>query len=201
MERAFTLLPHPPPITRPFVVMNGHGVVRWQCQWSTSNRSNQGRRRKEMSLLFRSLCLVVAVGVVWQLAHGRSSSQPNDKTSTSTTTTSTVTNNTATTRQRMLNLHEKNIFQYLAATRTSGGGKTTTTTKTSASDSGNGTVQADELDADFRIVGGTAAPAGKYPFYVNTLRPILCGGTLIHPDIVLTAARTLWMFLLLPLLL
>jgi hypothetical protein len=143
-----------------------------------------------MALLLCSLGLVVAVGVAWQLAHGSSSSQPNDKTSTTTTTT---------TRQRMLNLHEKNIFQYLAATRTSSDGGKTTATK--AASGGNGTVQADELDADFRIVGGTAAPAGKYPFYVNTLRPILCGGTLIHPDIVLTAARTLWMFLLLPLLL
>lgn len=93
----------------------------------------------------------------------------------------------------MLNLHEKNIFQYLAATRTSSG--TTTTTAAVSDSSGGGTFQAnDELDADFRIVGGTAAPAGKYPFYVNTLRPILCGGTLIHPDIVLTAARTFWMF-------
>jgi hypothetical protein len=152
-----------------------------------------------MALLLCSLCLVLAVGVVLQLAHGSSSSsQPVDKSSTSTTTTSTVTNNTATTRQRMLNLHEKNIFQYLEATRSSSGGKTTTTKSTSG---GNGTFQADELDADFRIVGGTAAPAGKYPFYVNTLRPILCGGTLIHPDIVLTAARTFFGCLLLPLLL
>lgn len=43
--------------------------------------------------------------------------------------------------------------------------------------------------SDIRIVGGTPAAAGTYPFYVNSLQPILCGGTLIYEDIVLTAAH------------
>jgi trypsin len=46
-----------------------------------------------------------------------------------------------------------------------------------------------KLSSDPRIVGGTPAAQGDYPFYVNTIRPILCGGTLIAPDIVLTAAH------------
>ena len=46
-----------------------------------------------------------------------------------------------------------------------------------------------KLFSDPRIVGGTPAAPGAYPFYVNTIQPILCGGTLIAPDIVLTAAH------------
>lgn len=42
---------------------------------------------------------------------------------------------------------------------------------------------------DPRIVGGTLAAPNDYPFYVNTIPPTLCGGTLITPDIVLTAAH------------
>lgn len=37
-----------------------------------------------------------------------------------------------------------------------------------------------------RIVGGTEVEKGKYPFFVHLSR---CGGTLIHGDIVLTAAH------------
>ena len=40
-----------------------------------------------------------------------------------------------------------------------------------------------------RIVGGQPAPAGAYPFFVHTDEAnTACGGSLIHPDIVLTAA-------------
>ncbi|GAX21586.1 transmembrane protease serine 6 [Fistulifera solaris] len=39
-----------------------------------------------------------------------------------------------------------------------------------------------------RIVGGAPATDGEYPFYVHT-RGTICGGTLIHSDIVLTAAH------------
>ncbi|GAX14814.1 transmembrane protease serine 6 [Fistulifera solaris] len=39
-----------------------------------------------------------------------------------------------------------------------------------------------------RIVGGTPATDGEYPYFVHT-RGIVCGGTLIHSDIVLTAAH------------
>lgn len=79
-------------------------------------------------------------------------------------------------KNRMLRL-DANIFKLLS---------TQEPTRTSSFSA----VGANKLDTDFRIVGGTVAPVGKYPFYVNTLRPILCGGTLIHPDIVLSAART-----------
>jgi Trypsin len=44
-------------------------------------------------------------------------------------------------------------------------------------------------NADQRIVGGRPAAPGVYPSYVHTLEPFLCGGTLIHEDIVLTAAH------------
>ena len=47
----------------------------------------------------------------------------------------------------------------------------------------------DKRKPDPRIVGGTPAARGAYPFYVKTIRPILCGGTLIAPDIVLTVAH------------
>jgi trypsin len=40
-----------------------------------------------------------------------------------------------------------------------------------------------------RIVGGIAATAGEYPYYAHVAGSALCGGSLIHPDIVLTAAH------------
>ena len=46
-----------------------------------------------------------------------------------------------------------------------------------------------KLSADPRIIGGTPAAPGAFPFYVSTIQPILCGGTLIAPDIILTAAH------------
>ena len=45
-----------------------------------------------------------------------------------------------------------------------------------------------QLTPDPRIVGGTPVASGAYPYYVITVGPVLCGGTLIAPDIVLTAA-------------
>jgi secreted trypsin-like serine protease len=42
---------------------------------------------------------------------------------------------------------------------------------------------------DPRIVGGTPAAFGDFPFYASTILPSLCGGTLIHEDIILTAAH------------
>jgi Trypsin len=55
-------------------------------------------------------------------------------------------------------------------------------------------IQRSETDnrkdnVDYRIVGGRPAAPGVYPSYVHTLEPFLCGGTLIHEDIVLTAAH------------
>jgi trypsin len=40
-----------------------------------------------------------------------------------------------------------------------------------------------------RIVGGSPAALGDYPFYAHSLQPILCGATLIYEDILLTAAH------------
>ena len=40
-----------------------------------------------------------------------------------------------------------------------------------------------------RIAGGNGAANGEYPFFVNSVPPNFCGGTLIHSDIVLTAAQ------------
>jgi secreted trypsin-like serine protease len=39
-----------------------------------------------------------------------------------------------------------------------------------------------------RIIGGSLAPSDRYPYVVN-LEPIGCGGSLIAPDVVLTAAH------------
>ena len=40
-----------------------------------------------------------------------------------------------------------------------------------------------------RVVGGNDADVGEYPFFVHGIDGELCGGSLIHPDIVLTAAH------------
>lgn len=47
-----------------------------------------------------------------------------------------------------------------------------------------------QKQATANIVGGTNATAGEFPFYVHVLKDpnFLCGGTLIWPDVVLTAA-------------
>lgn len=39
------------------------------------------------------------------------------------------------------------------------------------------------------IVGGTEAPVGKYPSFAHVVSGELCGGTLIRPDVILTAAH------------
>jgi trypsin len=49
-------------------------------------------------------------------------------------------------------------------------------------------VDADN-STDPRIVGGTPASPGDYPFHVNSIDDLICGGTLIYEDIVLTAAH------------
>jgi trypsin len=48
---------------------------------------------------------------------------------------------------------------------------------------------------DPRIVGGTPAAPGDYPFHVNAIDPLFCGGSLIYEDIVLTAAHCVGTFL------
>jgi trypsin len=40
-----------------------------------------------------------------------------------------------------------------------------------------------------RIIGGHLAARDEYPFFVHAIDEELCGGTLIHPDIVLSAAH------------
>ena len=40
-----------------------------------------------------------------------------------------------------------------------------------------------------RIIGGTPAPEGEYPFYAFPRGMMLCGATLISPEILLTAAH------------
>jgi len=44
-------------------------------------------------------------------------------------------------------------------------------------------------DVSTRIVGGSPAALGEYDFYVNSMQNSLCGGTLIHDDMILTAAH------------
>ena len=47
--------------------------------------------------------------------------------------------------------------------------------------------------SEHRIVGGTQVPPGRYPYFATLLREIgttaYCGGSLIAPNIVLTAAH------------
>jgi trypsin len=51
-----------------------------------------------------------------------------------------------------------------------------------------GPVVVTSLQASPRIIGGSNTNPGEYPFFVATASTI-CGGTLIHPDILLTAAH------------
>ena len=46
-----------------------------------------------------------------------------------------------------------------------------------------------ESDGGVKIVGGTLAVDGEFPYYTVSADDILCGGSLIHPDIVMTAAH------------
>jgi len=52
----------------------------------------------------------------------------------------------------------------------------------------NGNTNGNETKAP-RIVGGTPVNDGDFPSFVFTAGSGLCGGTLIHPDIVLSAAH------------
>lgn len=49
-------------------------------------------------------------------------------------------------------------------------------------------IPADELFFP-NIVGGVDADMNEFPFFVHSVGSALCGGSLIHPDIVLTAAH------------
>jgi hypothetical protein len=54
--------------------------------------------------------------------------------------------------------------------------------------------QPEELEPavpELRIVGGTPVAVGEYPFFAWTAGSTLCGATLIHEDILLTAAVSL----------
>ena len=55
-----------------------------------------------------------------------------------------------------------------------------------------GLVTDDAIFISPRVINGVDAPAGRYPYYVMLVDPsynLRCGGTLIAPDIVLTAAH------------
>lgn len=55
----------------------------------------------------------------------------------------------------------------------------------------NGDPQPDLFDYEIspRIIGGVDAADGEFPFFVHSAENNTCGGSLIHPDIVLTAAH------------
>jgi hypothetical protein len=53
---------------------------------------------------------------------------------------------------------------------------------------GNGPTTSRRMKKD-RIIGGTPAPEGEYPFYAFPRGMMLCGATLISPEILLTAAH------------
>lgn len=45
------------------------------------------------------------------------------------------------------------------------------------------------MSAETRIVGGSTVPAGKYPWFASSTGNSFCGASLIHEDILLTAAH------------
>ena len=53
-----------------------------------------------------------------------------------------------------------------------------------------GAIFTAQVETNFqpRIVGGTPAEPGEYPFYVHVNNVAVCGGTLVHEDVVLTSA-------------